>query len=183
MIAYAPTDPEAVSRLLETVYDGHLAGLLDAKPLRDVVPVFPLHRGAEVYLRRGEPLLTPEMVSSLGKAAGGIGAFASGMVAFYGFLRLRQLRRFESYYQELRRLELVARGHEDDPAAPRDAPARRAYLEDRLLDLKSQALRDFAEGGLKGENLMSGIVSLVNDTRRSIDRIGRDPEAWVDDQP
>jgi hypothetical protein len=70
----------------------------------------------------------------------------------------------------------VARGHEDDPEAPRDPPARRAYLEDRLLDLKSQALRDFADGGLKGEGLMSGIVSLVNDTRRSIDRIGRDPD-------
>lgn len=175
LIAYAPTDPEAVSRLLETVYDTNLAGLLDARPLRDLSPIFPLHRGAEVYMRRNEPFFTPELISNVGKLAGGLGAFASGMVAFYGFLRLRQLRRFESYYHELRRLELVARGQEEDPRAPMDLPARRAYLEGRLLDLKSQALRDFAEGGLKGEGLMSGIVSLVNDTRRSIDGIGRNP--------
>jgi hypothetical protein len=94
------------------------------------------------------------------------------MVAFYGFLRLRQLRRFEAYYHELRRLELVARGRADDPEAPLERSARQAYLEERLLDLKSQAVHDFAEGGLKGEGLMWGIVSLVNDTRRSIERMG-----------
>jgi len=42
---------------------------------------------------------------------------------------------------------------------------------ERLLDLKSQVVRDFAEGGLRGEGLMSGIVSLVNDTRNSLDRL------------
>jgi hypothetical protein len=177
LIAYAPTDPEAVARLLETVYDSHVASLLGARPLRGIVPVFPMHPGVEVFLRRKEPVLTPELIGSLAKVAGGLGAFASGVVAFYGFLRLRQLRRFESYYRELRRLELVARGHEDDPDAPDDPSARRAYLEDRLLDLKSQALRDFAEGGLKGEGLMSGIVSLVNDTRRSLERISQTAEA------
>ena len=109
--------------------------------------------------------------STLAKAAGGLGAFVSGVVAVYGFLRLRQLRRFESYYQEIRRLELIARGQETDPAAPADPAARRAYLEERLLDLKCRALQDFANGGLRGEGLMSGIVSLVNDTRASLARL------------
>ena len=52
-----------------------------------------------------------------------------------------------------------------------------------MLDLKSRALNDFAEGGLKGEGLMSGIVALVNDTRCSIDRIGRAEEAQPGDRP
>jgi hypothetical protein len=68
---------------------------------------------------------------------------------------------------------LVARGQEDDPAAPAVPCARRAYLEGRLLDLKSRALDDFAHGGLKGEGLMSGIVALVNDTRASLACLGR----------
>ncbi len=171
LIAYAPSDPEAVSRLLETVFDGPIAGLVRPMSLRSQVPQFPLHAGTERYMRRNEPLLTPEMLSGLGKAVGGLGAFASGVVAVYGFLRLRQLRRFESYYQEIRHLELIARGQETDPAAPLEPAARRAYLEDRLLDLKSRALQDFANGGLKGEGLMSGIVSLVNDTRASLARL------------
>ncbi len=183
LIGFAPTDAEAISRLLETIYDSQVAGVVDAKPLRSQIPLFPLHGGTIVYMRKNDPIFTPELIGNLGKITGGIGAFASGMVAFYGFLRLRQLRRFEAYYQDLRRLELVARGHEHDPDAPVDPRARRAYLEDRVLDLKSRALNDFAEGGLKGEGLMSGIVALVNDTRCSIDRIGRAEEAQPGDRP
>jgi hypothetical protein len=33
------------------------------------------------------------------------------------------------------------------------------------------ALKDFADGGMKGEGLMSGIAALVNDTRDSLGRI------------
>jgi X-X-X-Leu-X-X-Gly heptad repeat protein len=171
LIGYAPTDPEAIARLAETVFDGSIAGLIEPMPLKGHAPQFPLHAGTERYLRRSEPLLSPELVAGLGKAAAGLGALISGLVAVYSFLRLRQLRRFEAYYQEIRHLELIARGHEADPAAPADPCARRAYLEDRLLDLKSRALADFANGGLRGEGLMFGIVSLVNDTRASLARL------------
>ena len=171
LIAYAPTPPEAVSRLLETVFDGPVARLADPVPLRGQVPLFPFHPGTEIFMRRNEPFLTPELLAGVGKAGGGLGALASGIVAFYGFLRLRQLRRFEAYYHEIRRIELVARGQEADPQAPGDRLDLHRYLEGRLLDLKSQVLKDFAEGGLKGEGLMSGIVALVNDTRASLDRL------------
>jgi hypothetical protein len=171
LIAHGPSDPEGVARLLETVFDGPVAGLARPLPLRGQVPQFPLHAGVERYLRRSEPLLTPELLSVLAKVGGGLGAFLSGVVALYGFLRLRQLRRFEAYYHDIRRLELIARGREADPEAPDDPAARRAYLEDRLLDLKSRALHDFASGGLRGEGLMAGIVSLVNDTRCSLARL------------
>ena len=171
LVGYAQTDPVAVSKLLETIFDGSIANLVDPLPLKDQIPQFPFHAGTEKFMHRSDPILTPEMVGSLGKAAGGLGAFASGIVAFYGFMRIRQLRRFEHYYQEIRHIELVARGQETDAAAPVDPTARRLYLEDRLLDLKSHALQEFADGGLKGEGLMSGIVSLVNDTRNSLERL------------
>jgi hypothetical protein len=171
LIAQAPTDPEGVARLLETVFDGPVAGLARPLPLREQMPPFPFHAGVERYLRRSDPLLTPEQLSVLVKMGGGFGACVSGVMALYGFVRMRQLRRFESYYHEIRRLELVARGQEADPAAPSEPASRRAYLEERLLDLKSRALQDFANGGLKGEGLMWGIVSLVNDTRCSLDRM------------
>jgi TRAP-type uncharacterized transport system substrate-binding protein len=171
LVAYAPTDQEAVARLSETVFDGAIAGLVEPVPLKGHTPQFPLHAGTERYMRRSEPLLSPEMASALGKAAGGLGALVSGLIALYSFLRLRQLRRFEAYYKEIRRLELIARGQEQDPNAPADPVARRTYLEDRLLDLKARALADFSNGGMKGEGLMFGIVSLVNDTRASLARL------------
>jgi hypothetical protein len=175
LVAYAPSDPEAVARLLEVVYESSLTGLIQPPPLRDQVAQFELHRGAELYVRRRQPLLTPELMSQLGRLLGGLGAFFSGILGLYGFLRIVQLRRFESYYQEVRRIVQVARGLEDDPDAPPDPDARRAYLLDQLDDLKSEAIRDFADGGLKGEGLLAGVVALVNDTRSSLAAADRTP--------
>jgi hypothetical protein len=174
VVAYAPTDPEAVVRLLDAIYESPFTSLAKPVPLRDQVPQFAFHAGSERYLRRNDPILSPEFLASIGKFAGGLGALASGCIALYGFLRLRQLRRFEAYYNEIRTIEGLARGREVEPNAPREPAALRAYLEDRLLDLKSRALQDFAEGGLKGESLMSGIVSLINDTRSSLANLGDD---------
>jgi hypothetical protein len=171
LIAYAPTDTEGVNRLTDTIFDGAVAGLVQPLNMKDHSPQFPLHTGTERWMRRHDPLLSPELAASLGKLAGGVGAFVSAMIAIYSLMRLRQLRRFEAYYKEIRRLELIARGQEIDPGAPTDPDARRAYLEERLLDLKSRALADFANGGLRGEGLMVGIVSLVNDTRASLARL------------
>ena len=100
--------------------------------------------------------------------AGGIGAFLSGVIALYGFLRLRNLRRFESYYREIEQIEMIARGLQDDPAAPTDVPSLRSHLEGRLTALKCKVLKEFAEGGLRGEGLMAGIIALINDTRESL---------------
>jgi hypothetical protein len=175
LVAYAPSDPDAVARLLEVIYDSPLTALIKPPLLRDQVPQFELHRGAELYLRRGQPLLTPELMSQLGRLLGGLEAFFSGILGLYGFLRIMQLRRFEDYYQGVRRIVQVARGLENDPDAPLDPDERRTYLLDQLDDLKSEAIRDFADGGLKGEGLLAGVVALVNDTRSSLVTANRTP--------
>jgi TRAP-type uncharacterized transport system substrate-binding protein len=168
LIAQDNADPEAVSFLLETIYDSQLTSAIRPTALNQQVQAFPRHGGTERYLHRKDPLLTPEVASRLAAGAGGLGAFLSGMIAFYGFLRLRNLRRFETYYREIGQIEMIAYGLEDDPAAPGDVPALRAYLEARLTALKCSVLKDFAEGGLKGEGLMVGIIALINDTRGSL---------------
>ena len=63
---------------------------------------------------------------------------------------------------------MIAHGLAVDPAAPADVPSLRAHLEGRLTDLKCKVLQDFAEGGLRGEGLMAGIIALINDTRESL---------------
>jgi hypothetical protein len=92
----------------------------------------------------------------------------SGAIAFYSFLRLRNLKRFEDYYREIWQIEMIARGLEEDTAAPADAPSLQSYLEGRLTTLKCNVLQDFAAGGMKGEALMAGIIALINDTRESL---------------
>jgi TRAP-type uncharacterized transport system substrate-binding protein len=168
LVAQDDADPEAVSFLVETIYDSALTNAIRPPALNEQVGAFPRHPGTERYLHRNDPLLRPEVASKFGTLAGGIGAFLSGAIAVYGFLRLRKLKRFESYYHEIGQIEMIARGLEDDPAAPTDLESLRATLERRLTALKCEVIKDFAEGGLRGEGLMAGIIALINDTRESL---------------
>jgi hypothetical protein len=168
LVAQDDTDPEAVYRLLEIVHDSTLTSALRPPPLRKQVFSFPPHAGTERYLRRHDPLVTSDMASMFVKIAGGIGAFASGAIAFYTFLRLRKLNRFEGYYREIGEIERVARGLEQDPEAPPSPKALRTYLEKRLAALKCRILEDFAEGGLSGEGSVIGIMAAINDTRSAL---------------
>jgi TRAP-type uncharacterized transport system substrate-binding protein len=133
LVAQDDADPEAVSFLVETVYDSALANAIRPPALKEPVGAFPRHPGTERYLHRNDPLLTPEVAYKFGTLAGGIGALLSGAVAVYGYLRLRNLNRFESYYREIGQIELIARGLEEDPAAPTDLRSLRSYLEERLI--------------------------------------------------
>jgi TRAP-type uncharacterized transport system substrate-binding protein len=168
LIAEDDADPEAVSLLLETIYDSPLTSVIRPPALNEQVNAFPRHAGTERYLHRNDPLLTPEVAYKFGTLGGGIGAFLSGVIAFYSFIRLRNLKRFEFYYHEIAQIEMIARGLEEDLAAPADLPSLRAHLERRLIALKCKVLQDFADGGLKGEGLMAGIIALINDTRESL---------------
>jgi TRAP-type uncharacterized transport system substrate-binding protein len=168
LVAQDDADPEAVSFLLQAIYESPLTNAIRPPALKEQVSAFPRHPGTERYLHRNDPLLTPEVAYKFGTMAGGFGAFCSGAIAVYGFLRLRKLRRFESYYREIGEIELLARGLEHDPAAPTDVLCLRSHLEERLTALKCEVLTDFAEGGLRGEGLMAGIIALINDTRDSL---------------
>jgi TRAP-type uncharacterized transport system substrate-binding protein len=168
LVAEDDADPEAISLLLETIYESPLTNAIHPPALDEQLHSFPPHPAAQRYLHRKDPLLTPELMSRLGAVLTGIGAFLSGAIGIYGYLRLRNLKRFEAYYREIAHIEMIARGFEEDPAAPIDVSSLQAYLENRLSTLKCKVLEDFAAGGLRGEGLMAGIIALINDTRESL---------------
>jgi hypothetical protein len=135
LVAQDDADPKAVSLLLETIYDSPLASAIRPPSLNEQVSAFPRHPGTEQYLHRNDPLLTPEVTSTLVRLAGTIGCLLSGAIAFYSFLRLRNLKRFEYYYREIWQIEMISRGLEDDSAAPTEVSSLRTYLEGRLTTL------------------------------------------------
>jgi TRAP-type uncharacterized transport system substrate-binding protein len=171
LVAEDDADPDAVSSLVETIYDSPLTNAIRPPALDEQVSAFPRHPGTDRYLHRNDPVLTPAVAYRFGTLAGGLGAFLSGSIAVYGFLRLRHLNRFEAYFHEIGQIEMIASGLEDDPTAPADVTSLQAHLERRLIMLKCRVLEDFAAGGLKGEGLMAGIIALINDTRESVARM------------
>jgi TRAP-type uncharacterized transport system substrate-binding protein len=171
LIAEDDANPEAICSLLETIYESSLKSAIRPPALNEQVSAFPRHSGTERYLHRNDPLLRPEVAYKFGTLGGGMGAFLSAVIALYGFLRLRNLRRFESYYREIEQIEKIARGLQNEPDAPADVPSLRSHLDGRLSALKCKVLADFADGGLTGEGLMAGIIALINDTRGSLARM------------
>jgi TRAP-type uncharacterized transport system substrate-binding protein len=172
LVAQDDADPEAVSLLLETIYESPLASAIRPPAMNEQANAFRRHAGTERYLHRNDPLLTPDAASKLVKLASGIGYFLWGVIALYGFFRLRQLRRFESYYREIGEIEMSAAELVDAPTARTDVPDLRSHLERQLIALKCKVLEDFAAGGLRGEGLMAGIIALINDTRESLAGMG-----------
>jgi hypothetical protein len=168
LVADQDADPETVRRLLETIYESPLRNQIRAQPLEEQVAAFPLHPATERYMHRTEPILKPEHASKIGPLLGGVGTLITGLIAFYGYMRLRKLKRFESYYREIGRIDMLARGLELDPDGPTDPEALRTSLETKLTRLKHDILMDFADGGLQGEGLMAGLIALINDTRESL---------------
>jgi hypothetical protein len=168
LVAQDDTDPDAVYRLLETVHDSPLTSAIRPPPLRQQLYPSPPHAGTERFLRRHDPLITPETVSMLGRVVGVISAFASGAIAVYTYLRLRKLNRFEAYYREIGQIERVAQGLEQDLEAPTTPNALRTHLEKRLTTLECRILEDFAEGGLKGEASVTGIIATINEARNTL---------------
>jgi protein-S-isoprenylcysteine O-methyltransferase Ste14/TRAP-type uncharacterized transport system substrate-binding protein len=172
LVAQSDADPEAARLLLETLYDSPLKNQIRPQPLEDQVAAFPLHPATERYLRRTDPILKPEQAAKIGPLLGGIGTLITGLIAFYSYMRLRKLKRFEAYYRDIDRIDLLARGLEMDPDFPTEPVALRMHLEARLTRLKHEILTDFADGGLQGEGLLAGLIALINDTRESLASMG-----------
>ena len=61
LIGYGPEQiPEAISRLLETIYDSQVRAWSTPDRLHSLIPLFPLHRGTIVYMPNNDPVLTPD---------------------------------------------------------------------------------------------------------------------------
>lgn len=170
LIAQDAADPDAIARLLETIFDSPLKNGIHPPPLADQCAAFPFHAGSERFLRRHDPLLSPILTAKIGSITGGIASFTSGIIGFYTYLRVRKLRRFELHYRELSQLQLLARGQLEDPGCPKEQKARLAYIENRLTDLQSRVFRNFALGGLRGESQLADMNSMINDLRERVVR-------------
>ncbi|HVK10185.1 MAG TPA: hypothetical protein VM597_15565, partial [Gemmataceae bacterium] len=172
LIARDDADSKAVGRLLETIYDSPLKNQIRPQPLDNQIAAFPLHPATERYLHRTDPIVKREHAEKIGPLLGGVGTLITGLFALYSYMRLRKLKRFEVYYRDIGRIDMIARGLEVDPELPTELEALRVHLEVQLARLKHNAITDFAEGGLQGEGLLAGLIALLNDTRESLAAIG-----------
>ena len=127
-------------------------------------PQYPPHDGVQMYDDDRRQVLQNTIVKLLERLASVLGGVIGCHFGDLRLLSLAALLRFEHYFHEIRRIELIARGVQTDPAAPSSTPELLIYLRNRLSDLRSAAIIEFARGRMQGESLILSIFTLIKDT-------------------
>lgn len=175
LVANTNVNPKAVRRVVETIFSPEFAQLarppLDAK-LLDLAPELEWHPGTLQYLERNKPLIAGDAVDFMEKGTSLIGALLGGVFFLWQWWKQRYRRKrelgFEAYMLKVTAIERQA--HQFEVGAVLDLKEL-LRLQAELSQLKGEALDKFAEGDIEGEELFSGFVSHVNDTRSYLTRL------------
>jgi hypothetical protein len=131
----------------------------------DLPPELPLHRGAELYRARNQPLVSGDVLNYAQKGAAILGAGLSGLVVLWQWFKNRRqadkAREFRQLLNQVTKLDEEAMHHEESGA---DVSALLA-LRGRLTQLRNEALDRFTEGELDDNQLMTSFLAHVGAAR------------------
>jgi TRAP-type uncharacterized transport system substrate-binding protein len=175
LIARKDLASTTVRRLLDVIFNSAfsqvLQPMLDSRQL-ELPPELPWHDGTSEYVRRSSPLIAGDAIDLIEKEVSILGVLAGGLFCLVQWLRRRFRRRrersFESY---ILRVAQVERQVLELSRAPTLDLAALLQLQEDLARIKGEALERFAAGELEGEELMSGFLVHVSDTRDFVIRL------------
>jgi TRAP-type uncharacterized transport system substrate-binding protein len=168
LVAHKDVPRDAVCQLLKAVHESHSAIVAHPQSLTGTSPEYPLHPGTVAYRDRDEPVVSREALDVLAKLITfWVFISATCYALSRNFLR-DPTKRFVYYLEEFTQLDLVARGITDDAEAPQEPARRVAYLEEKLTRLKAQMIQEFSNIKLYREGTMGTVMSLISDTRASL---------------
>lgn len=175
LVAHRAVDPASVVDLLEAIFTTDFSHVV--KPPIDAAslerpPELPWHDGTRQFLDRNKPLIFGDLIDSLEKSLSVVGALIGGLFFLWQWIRQRVRRRqdrgFESYIRKVTDLENQAVRLELSSQIDLRELIR---IQAELSRLKGEALEKFAQGDIDGEQLMSGFLVHVNDTRAYLTRL------------
>jgi hypothetical protein len=103
-------------------------------------------------------------------------------LSLYSLLRKRKARQPSDYYAEIRRVDQIALGAEADSTAPIQPHELAKHLDDRLLELRQELIGDICDGSIKGDQVISNILTLLKDTRGNLRKLDGDVAVLSDHQ-
>ncbi len=161
-----------VIKLMESVFESDFALRGDLPVLRadDVVQYreYPLHSGAWQYLHRNEPLIDGELVEGVENLRSFLFSAALGLFLAWRWYVGRRRVGFERYLDDVSQVERQILLVPDRQVS--SAELQQAHL--RLTQIKSEALEEFCQGKLAGEELLQSFLLHVADVRRCLVDLG-----------
>lgn len=158
----------AIYRLLGKVFEGEFARKNKPTNPTEKDSPYDIHLGALAYLNRNKPYFLNEVIEYGKKAMSVFGLFSAGALSFFALLRTRKNKSAGDYLNEIRQIELIARGLESDNEAPKETVALASYLDSRLAKLKSELIHACCNKEFKNEMMLLNILTILVDTRQQV---------------
>ncbi len=166
IVAHRDTDPAAVRLLLESLDSEAFARLAnlsrtEREPLWSEAEI-PLHEGTLAWLRRDQPLLTPDLMEGLESLRSFLVSLVVAAFLFYRWYRTRKLHGLDGFLAEV---SVIDREVLSAERAPNLELQQLLDLRVKLGEVKARALEAFAKGSIHSEELLSSFLTHVSDVR------------------
>jgi len=165
LVARKDVPSDALLKALRSMSDAAAMHTQVALDVTNPNPEFPIHAGAEAFLRARRPIDLGEILGPTTDALSVFGATVAGCLAMWGFIRGLRAIHPDVHLRQIDRIERLLQGNELDESAPTLPREFLEYLEGRLSHIKQTAIEDYANGRLDGDEALVGILTLVTDTR------------------
>ncbi|MCA9607395.1 MAG: hypothetical protein KC619_17435 [Myxococcales bacterium] len=166
IVARDDADEDTIRRILEVLAsdtfarDSRLPERLETAAMTQ--PEIPLHHGAEQWLRRNDPLVTPELIDNVESMRSFLVSLFVALFLGWRWWRARQLLGFEKYLHQVTDLEREVLKLELE--ADLDL-IRLLQIQRRLGQLKNEALEGYGAGRIASADLLNGFLAHVTDVR------------------
>jgi TRAP-type uncharacterized transport system substrate-binding protein len=175
LVARTDVPPDAITRLLECVFDTDFPRVSNLPELDSAAAArnreYPLHSGADVFLRRNQPLITGEVIESVENLRSFLVSAAIAAILLYRWRSKRQLVGFEKYLDQVTEVEVAALDLERRGVLSMNDLRS---LRQQLTDIKSDALEKHSSGELRDDEQMGSLLLHIGDVRRCLESLYAD---------
>lgn len=166
LVAHRDTPDETVRRLLEAISSDDFGTLARVQrsdlPLLLERPEMQLHPGTTEWLRRNDPLLTPELMEGIESFRSFLVSLVVAAVLAFRWWRRTRMRGLDEYMRAVSRVDREALELEREA---RLDLAKLIALRTRLGEAKTRALEAFSRGTIHSDELLSSFLTHVGDVR------------------
>lgn len=166
LVAHRDTSEDVVRRMLEVIDSEEFASAAMVpqamQPALFAQTEFPLHPGTVAWLRRNDPLLTPDLLEGIESVRSFLVSLVVAGVFAFRWWRRKKLHGLDKYIAEASQIERKALELERDSRLDLE---RLFELRSKLGETKTQALEAFQRGEVHSEELLGTFLVHVADVR------------------
>lgn len=176
LVANKNVPAKVIYRLMNSLFEGDFARRFKPVSPDEQASPYALHLGAMAYINRNKTNWINEAVEMVKKGLSALGLFSAGALSLLALLRTKTQKSPGDYLNEIRQIELIARGTIQDDAAPTEKQALARYLDQRLSQIKSDLIQACTTKRFKNEVMLLNVLTILMDTRQQIATLLAQPE-------